>query len=67
MQNAAGGDASAPFDDQEASYGWIASNLVSLVERVQASMKLIEQAIAQYEADGAAAGHRRPVGLTGRA
>jgi hypothetical protein len=66
MQNAAGGDASAPFDDQEANC-WIASNLVSLVERVQASMKLIEQAFAQYEADGAATGHRQSAGLTGRA
>jgi hypothetical protein len=67
MQNAAGGDTSPQFDDPEAIYGSIASNLISMVERVQASMKLIASAIAKHVADRAAAGHRRPVRLTGRA
>jgi hypothetical protein len=64
MQNAAGRDTSAQFDNSEAIYGSIASNLVSLVERLQASMRLIESAIAQHGAD---TGHCRPVRLTGRA
>jgi hypothetical protein len=67
MQNAAGGDASVQFDDQEALYGAIVSNLVSLADGVQASMKLIESTIAEHGADRVAAGHRQPVGLTGRA
>ena len=67
MQNAAGGDTSAQFDDSEAIYGSIAANLVSLVERLQASMRLIESAINQHGAGRAAAGYRQPVRLTGRA
>ena len=67
MQNAAGGDTSAQFDDSEAIYGSIASNLVSLVERLQASMRLIESAITQHSADRTAAGFRQPARLTGRA
>jgi hypothetical protein len=67
MQNAAGGDASARFDDPEAIYGSIAANLISMVERLQASMKLIASAIAQHGTDRAAAGHRRPARLADRA
>lgn len=42
MQNAAGGGTSAPTEDL---HGAIVSDLMSLIEHVQASMELIEQAI----------------------
>jgi hypothetical protein len=45
MQNAEGGDASFQFDDQNYGYRLIVSDLVSLIEHVQASIKLIESAI----------------------
>ena len=47
MQNAAGdGVAQAPHD-QNAAYRAVVSDLVSLVEHVQNSLRLIEQAIAK--------------------
>jgi hypothetical protein len=46
MQNAAGGGTSAPFGVRNDSYRSIISDLVSLVERVRESMKLIELAVA---------------------
>ena len=47
MQNAAGGGASVQFDSRNDSSRAIVSDLVSLIEHVQASMKLIESAIAR--------------------
>jgi hypothetical protein len=47
MQNTAGGGTSAQFDGRHDSYRSIASDLVSLIERVRESMKLIELAIAE--------------------
>ena len=50
MQNAAGdGVAQAPHD-QNAAYRAVVSDLVSLVERVQDSLRLIEQTIANETA-----------------
>lgn len=46
MQNAAGGGTSVQSDGQNDSYHSVVSDLVSLIERVQASMQLIETAIA---------------------
>jgi hypothetical protein len=47
MQNAAGdGVAQAPHD-RNAAYRAVISNLVSLVEHVQKSLRLIEQTIAR--------------------
>jgi hypothetical protein len=46
MQNTAGGGTSVQSDDRNDSYRSIVSDLVSLIEHVQASMKLIESAIA---------------------
>ena len=45
MQSAAGGVTSARSDGQNDSYRSIISDLVSLIERVQESMKLIESTI----------------------
>jgi hypothetical protein len=47
MQNAEGGDASFQFDDLNYNYRSIVSDLVSLIEHVQASIKLIESAIVR--------------------
>jgi hypothetical protein len=47
MQNPAGGCASAPSDRLDDSCRPIISDLVSLIEQVQASMKRIEAAIAE--------------------
>jgi len=47
MQNAAGGSAAAPPEDRNDGHQAIVSDLVSLIERVQASMKLIETVIAR--------------------
>jgi hypothetical protein len=47
MQNAAGGGASDQFDTRNDSPRAIVSDLVSLIEHVQASIKLIEQAIVR--------------------
>ena len=46
MQNAADGGTSARFDVRNDSYRSIVSDLVSLVERVRESVKLIELAVA---------------------
>jgi hypothetical protein len=46
MQNAAGHRASVQSDDRNDNYHAIISDLVSLIEHVQASMRLIEAAIA---------------------
>jgi hypothetical protein len=46
MQNAGGGSVSARSDDRNDGCASIVSELVSLIEHVRASMKLIEQAIA---------------------
>jgi hypothetical protein len=52
MQNAAGdGVAQAPHD-QNAAYHAVVSDLVSLVERVQNSLRLIEQTIAEETTPG---------------
>jgi len=47
MQNAEGGDASFQFNDRDYSYRSIVSDLVSLIEHMQASMKMLEGAIAR--------------------
>ena len=52
MQNAAGDGAQAPHD-QNAAYRTVVSDLVSLVERVQKSLRLIEQAIARETGNAA--------------
>jgi hypothetical protein len=46
MQNATGGGASARSGERNDSYRAIVSELVSLIEHVRASMKLIETAVA---------------------
>jgi hypothetical protein len=46
MQNAAGRGTSTPFDGQNDGHRLIISDLVSLIERVRDSMKLIETTIA---------------------
>jgi hypothetical protein len=46
MQNAEGGSVSARSSDRYDGVGSIVLDIVSLIERVQASMKLIESAIA---------------------
>jgi hypothetical protein len=46
MQNAEGGSLSARSSDRYDGVGSIVLDIVSLIERVQASMKLIESAIA---------------------
>ena len=46
MQNAEGGSVSARSNDRYDSFGSIASDIVSLIERVQASTTLVESAIA---------------------
>ena len=50
MQDAAGGSAIVPSEGRNESYHSIVSELVSLIEHVQASMKLLESAIASESA-----------------
>lgn len=52
MRNVAGNDGAAQPDDGQDAYRSIVSDLVSLTGHVQASLKLIEQAIAQETALG---------------
>jgi len=52
MHDAAGGGTPVPPDDGNDRDRTIASDLVSLIERVQASMKMIEAAIAREAALG---------------
>ena len=52
MQSAEGGGFSARSDDRNGGEGSIVSELVSLIEHVRASMKLIESAIAMEPAFG---------------
>jgi len=53
MRNAAGNESAVWFDDGgQDAYHSIVSNLVSLAGHVQASLKLIERAIAQEAAMG---------------
>jgi hypothetical protein len=52
MQNAEGGDVSFQFDDRDYSYRSIVSDLVSLIEHVQASIELIESAIVRESPSG---------------
>jgi hypothetical protein len=52
MQNAEDSNASSQFDDLNNSYRSVVSDLVSLIERVQASIKLIESAIARESPPG---------------
>ena len=47
MQNATAGDEVVPLDDRDEGFYMVVSDLVSLIDRVQASMKLIETAQAQ--------------------
>ena len=47
MQNAEAGDAAVPFADRNESFYLIVSDLVSLIDHVQASIRLIEAAVAQ--------------------
>ena len=47
MQNAEGGDASHQFDDPNYSYRSIVSDLVSLIEHVRSSIRLVESAIVR--------------------
>ena len=50
MQNAAGGGIAIDPDDRNDAYRSVVSDLVSLIEHVQASLRLIEQAIARETA-----------------
>jgi hypothetical protein len=52
MQNSEGGKASFQTDDLNYNYRSIVSDLVSLIEHVQASIKLIESAIARESPPG---------------
>ena len=52
MQSAEGGGFSARSDDRNDGEGSIVSELVSLIEHIRASMKLIESAIAMEPALG---------------
>jgi hypothetical protein len=52
MQNAEGGNASFHFDDLNYNYHSIVSDLVSLIQHVQTSIKLIESAIAMEPPPG---------------
>jgi hypothetical protein len=52
MQNAEGGNASFQCDDLNYSYRSVVSDLVSLIEHVQASIKLIESAIVRESPSG---------------
>jgi hypothetical protein len=47
MHSAEGGDASIQFDDPNYSYRSIVSDLVSLIEHVRSSIRLIESAIVR--------------------
>jgi hypothetical protein len=46
MRNAEGGSVSARSDDRYEGFGSIVLNIVSLIERVEASTRLVERAIA---------------------
>jgi hypothetical protein len=52
MQNAADGDASVRSEPQNHGYGPVVSDLPALIEHVQASMQLIEAAIAREAPPG---------------
>lgn len=52
MQNAADGDASVQTEAQNHGYGPVVSDLLALIEHVQASMQLIEAAIAREAPPG---------------
>jgi hypothetical protein len=52
MQNAAGGGAIVQSEGRNEGYHSIVSELVSLIEHVQAGMKLLESAIASETAPG---------------
>jgi prophage antirepressor-like protein len=53
LQNATVQDAQVPLDDRDEGFHFVASDLVSLIDRVQASIQLIETAQAQEDgADG---------------
>lgn len=52
MQNAESSDASFQFDDLNYNYRSIVSDLVSLIEHVHASIKLIESAIVRESPPG---------------
>ncbi len=52
MQAAAGGGVSSPSGDRNDGHHSIVSELVSLIEHVQASMQLLEAAIARETAPG---------------
>ena len=52
MQNAAGDGAAQPPHDQNAGYRAVVSDLVSLVEHVQNSLRLIERTIEGEMPDG---------------
>jgi|SRR5882724_7478315 len=52
MQSAEGGGFSARSDDRNDGEGSIVSELVSVIEHIRASMKLIESAIAMEPAFG---------------
>jgi hypothetical protein len=52
MQNAAGGSAIVQFEGRNESYRSTVLELVSLIEHVQAGMKLLESAIASETAPG---------------
>jgi hypothetical protein len=47
MLNVAAGDEMVPLDDRDGGFHMVVSDLVSLIDRVQASIKLIERAQAQ--------------------
>jgi hypothetical protein len=52
VQNAADGDASVRSEAQNHGYRSVVSDLLSLIEHFQASMQLIETAIAQETSPG---------------
>lgn len=48
MPNATAGHEAVPLDDRDEGFYMVVSDLVSLIDRVQASIKLIETAQAQH-------------------
>jgi hypothetical protein len=50
MQNVIAGNAAVPLDGRDEGFYIVASDLVSLIDRVQASIKLIETAESQQVA-----------------
>jgi len=46
MQHAAGSGTAVEFCDQDGAYRWVVADLASLMDRIHASLELLERAIA---------------------